>query len=145
MVVAIGLLVPTLWALEEFLGIATRRRLLGIAIAAAPSIGAIWAYRLVLRLAGTAERPRARIGRRAGDGALDVADNGTGFPAEQAGELFQLFKALHGGGLSRHGLGLSIVRRIVERHGGRVWAENAPAPQRGSTFWFNLGNASVTS
>lgn len=94
-----------------------------------------------LRFAGTGDAPRVQVGCRRVDGrdAVFVADNGPGFPAERAGELFRPFQRLHGGALSQHGIGLSIVRRIVERHGGRVWAE-APA-DGGARFWFSLEDA----
>ena len=72
-----------------------------------------------------------------GGEAFYVEDNGPGFPPERAAELFRPFQRLHGGGLSHNGIGLSIVRRIVERHGGRVWAES-PAGG-GARFWFSLG------
>lgn len=79
-----------------------------------------------------------RVGaRQQGDRTeVFVADNGAGFPAEQSEKLFQPFGLLHGGTLSRNGIGLSIVRRVVERHGGRVWAESRPGS--GATFWFSL-------
>jgi signal transduction histidine kinase len=67
---------------------------------------------------------------------LFVADSGNGFPPEAAARLFQPFALLHGGELSRNGIGLSIVRRVVERHGGRVWAESRLG--QGATFWFSL-------
>jgi signal transduction histidine kinase len=63
-----------------------------------------------------------------------VADTGPGFPPERAGELFRPFSCMHAEGLSRNGIGLSIVRRIVEAHGGKVWAESRPG--RGATFRF---------
>ncbi len=64
-----------------------------------------------------------------------VSDNGVGFAPEVRHRLFQPF-VLHGNGLSRNGVGLSIVRRVVERHGGKVWAESRPTS--GATFWFSL-------
>ena len=51
-----------------------------------------------------------------------VSDNGIGLGGSDAGTLFEPFVRLHGAGFEGHGLGLSIVRRAVERLGGRVWA-----------------------
>jgi signal transduction histidine kinase len=66
-----------------------------------------------------------------------VRDNGIGFDMTRASRLFQVFQSLH----SREqypgsGIGLSLVREIVERHGGRIWAE--AAPDTGATFFFTL-------
>jgi signal transduction histidine kinase len=66
---------------------------------------------------------------------LSVRDNGPGFPPEQAERIFEEF---YKADASRHdrsssGLGLSICRRIVERHGGRIWAESL-GPGQGATF-----------
>jgi signal transduction histidine kinase len=65
-----------------------------------------------------------------------VRDNGVGFEADQAARLFAPFERLHGAAFDGHGIGLSIVRRAVERHGGRVWAESQPG--RGAVFRFSL-------
>ena len=67
---------------------------------------------------------------------VEVSDNGPGFDPAQAAQLFQPFKRLHGREVAGHGIGLSIVRRIVERHGGRVWAEGRPG--EGASFFFSL-------
>lgn len=71
-----------------------------------------------------------------------VKDNGPGFAPEQSDKLFQPFQRLHAG-FDGHGIGLSIVRRVIERHGGRVWAEGVRGG--GATFWFALprGQASA--
>jgi len=68
-----------------------------------------------------------------------VRDNGVGFTPEQAALLFEPFRRLHASQFAGHGVGLSIVKRIVERHGGRVWAEGQPGA--GATFRFTLGAA----
>ena len=81
---------------------------------------------------------RVHVGARLRGGATEVfvSDSGEGFAPEVGHRLFQPFVLLHGDGLSRNGVGLSIVRRVVERHGGRVWAESRPGA--GATFWFSL-------
>lgn len=83
------------------------------------------------------EQPEIAIGYDADKAAFYVRDNGMGFDMARANKLFGLFQRLHAGsGVPGTGVGLAIVARIVERHGGRIWAESHP--EQGSTFWWTL-------
>jgi len=68
-----------------------------------------------------------------------VADTGTGIAAEDVPRLFDRFWQARRGGRRGAGLGLPIVKGIVEAHGGRIWVESAPG--RGSTFFFTIPTA----
>ncbi|MEW9580490.1 ATP-binding protein [Paraburkholderia sp. DGU8] len=65
-----------------------------------------------------------------------VRDNGRGIPAGSMSKMFRAFQPVHGDAPPGDGIGLAVVRRTVERHGGRVWVESAEGA--GSTFFVVL-------
>jgi signal transduction histidine kinase len=103
------------------------------------------AHQLLQNLVGNALKfrseapPRIRISAvRAGEAwRFAVADNGIGIEPQYSERIFQMFQRLHERGrYEGSGIGLSIVKRILERHGGRIWLQSTPG--QGSTFFFTL-------
>jgi light-regulated signal transduction histidine kinase (bacteriophytochrome) len=97
-------------------------------------LGNAWKY--------SARTPEAQIvferTRHDGREVYVVRDNGVGFDMRGAERLFGLFQRLHSASeFPGHGVGLANVRRIVQRHGGQVWA--ASEPGHGASFYFALG------
>lgn len=96
-------------------------------------LGNAWKY--------TSRHPTAHIAflveEEGGRRVFRVRDDGAGFDMAHSAQLFEPFRRLHGAEFEGTGIGLATARRVVERHGGRVWAEGEV--ERGATVSFTLG------
>jgi light-regulated signal transduction histidine kinase (bacteriophytochrome) len=96
-------------------------------------IGNAWKF------TGKTESPMVEVGMKRDDGedVFFVRDNGAGFDMSYADRLFTPFQRLHSDReYAGTGIGLATCRRIIERHGGKIWAESSPG--KGTTFFFTL-------
>ncbi len=99
-----------------------------------------------LKFTRTRERAVIEIGHvvTEDDRVVFVRDNGVGFNMDYVGKLFHAFERLHpASDFEGTGIGLTIAARIVQKHGGRIWAD--AAPDKGATFHFTLDGRAAPS
>jgi signal transduction histidine kinase len=109
-----------------------------VALGHGPWIEEVWANYLSNAMKYGGRPPRLELGADTTNGRARfwVADNGPGLTSEQRSRLFVPFTRLHQVRATGSGLGLSIVRRIMEKLGGEAWVESEPG--KGSKFGFTL-------
>jgi signal transduction histidine kinase len=91
------------------------------------------------KYSANSESPRIEVGHH--NGAYCVRDNGAGFDVSRAEEMFGMFKRLHSDEeFKGTGVGLALVKRVIERHGGSIRAESVP--DQGAAFYFTVPDCS---
>ena len=97
-----------------------------------------------LKYAHSSRKPRIHISctTRDGESIYCVEDNGIGIPPEHHEKIFEIFHRLNPkSDTDGEGLGLTIIRRIIDRHSGKIWLESTP--EEGSKFYISLPNKEI--
>lgn len=112
-----------------------------VALGYAPWVEEVWANYLTNAIKYGGSPPIVQLGAFVeGDGFVRfwIQDNGDGISPEDQAKLFQDFRRVNHSRVEGHGLGLSIVARIIEKLGGKVGVDSRGRPGEGSRFWFTL-------
>lgn len=112
-----------------------------VALGYAPWVEEVWANYLTNAIKYGGSPPIVQLGAFVeGDGFIRfwIQDNGDGISPEDQAKLFQDFSRVNQSRVEGHGLGLSIVARIIEKLGGKVGVDSRGRPGEGSRFWFTL-------
>jgi PAS domain S-box-containing protein len=127
--------------IEEYEGLISLPQEWPVALGYGPWVEAVWTNYISNALRYGGQPPRVELGATVQeDGWIRfwVHDNGPGLSAEEQTRLFTPFERLPQARAEGHGLGLSIVQRIIKRLGGQVGVESNEIPGQGSTFYFTL-------
>lgn len=98
---------------------------------------------LKYRQKGVPPRIAISVNQQGSDWLFTVVDNGCGFRQNEAGTIFGVFRRLHGHDVPGSGIGLAICKTVVDRAGGRIWAEGEAG--KGATFYFTWPTAASAS
>ncbi len=104
-------------------------------------------YQMIDNLLGNAwkftrgiNNPKIDIGRKedlpSGKSVFYITDNGVGFDTDNTDELFKIYHRYQGDGYDGYGIGLGIVKRVIDLHNGKIWVESKPG--KGTSFYFTL-------